>query len=268
MVANNVPPIDLRKCTEVARLRARFRNEGFCLPDKTAELYTSICGGAFTVEEFWQEHDAIALEYLAMRYWPKPVSEEQIHPRTLYYLARRKISDLHRLSPNADWSHFFQHETAQKMREIGLLPPGLDFSLNNKSDIRSYGFELGKSYGFQRSKFEPKERWFEKQMDKSGVIGAFRFDVGGLHAGPPTSFRIEFCLRRREHENWRTSLEMTKLFGALHGYTYVALPSVLPFPPNYTRPSDETVSDLVKLGVLAHVRAFDLLLQELDAVGL
>lgn len=266
MVANTVHPIDLRKWTDIARLRERFRNEGFCLPDRTVELYSSICGGAFTVEEFWQEHDSITLEYLAMRYWATPFSAEQMHPRTLYKLARNKIRDLHRLSPNADWNHFYQYETEQKTSELGLLPPGLEFPLDKKSDVRSYGFEVGKSYGFQRSKFEPKERWFEKLMDKSGIIGAFRFDVGGLHAGPPTSFRIEFCLRFRGHETWRTSFDMTRFFSALHGYTYIGLPSVLPFPPDYIRPSAETISDLVKLGIMAYIRAFDLVLSELDSV--
>ncbi|MBA4337542.1 MAG: hypothetical protein C0421_01700 [Hyphomonas sp.] len=258
----------MRKWTDFAGLRARFRDEGFGLPDVTVELFSSICDRSFTVEEYWQEHDALALEYLAMRYWPRPLSEEQFRPRTLYRQARQKITDWHRLHPNADWRYFYQFETAQKMRELHLLPPNLGYPLVKKSDVRSYGLDIGRSYGFQRSKFEPKERWFEKVMNNSGVIGAYRFDVGGLHAGPPTSFRIEFCLRLQGHDTWRTSFDMIKFFGALHGYQYLGFPSVLPFPPAYTRPSDEAVSNLVKLGVLANVSAFDLLLQELDAVDL
>lgn len=260
------PPIDLRKWTGVANLRARLRSEGFLFPDVRAETWSAICGGAFTAEELWAEHDAVALEHFAVRYVAGPLDESMYHPQTL----SKMISNARFEMPTstAEWKQYVGPQQAQKMRELALLPADLPLVIARKSDCRTYGFELGKKYGFQRSKFEPKEQWFEKQMPKSGVIGAFNFDVGvgGMQVGPPTSFRMRFCLRLRGNDDFREGVRLDRIHGEIYGYSYVHQLSQLPFPNGYRRPSESATSDMLKLGILAYVRAFDLLLGELDEV--
>lgn len=258
--------INLKRWTDFATLRARLRSEGLGVPDLCAQLWSSICGGAFSPADLWSEKEALAIEYHSLSDFPRPIDLNALHPQTLSKRVYRAKHDLY--LAKADWETFGEPVFGQKMRELNLLPPGITFPISKKSDCRTYGLEIGKDYGFHRSKIEPKEKWYEKAADNTSIVGGFCFDVGtgGIQAGPPTSFRISFGLRLHKENRWAYSLKMEHFFSDLDQYNHVRLPSSLPFPQGYIRPNDEVISDMVKLGIFAHLRAFDIFLSELGSM--
>lgn len=256
---------DLATWRGIESLRAAFRAEGFGVPDRYAELASEICDGAFTPSEFIEECNTSAICEWSASYGPQPRIVHGPGPHEALFKERQRAlnrAQIHRL--------FFGELEAQKKKELDRIT-GEDAELVlKKSEIRRFAEKVGKRNGFALMKKGPVELnnivW--KGMERTGVVGYYAVDTGGKSFPSPSGpidLGLRFFIGIEAPRRTDLSFGPDRIIRGLLNYDLLA-GAADPLAPNLAARivPPEHSSAMVKLGVIALVRFFDLFLQSLD----
>lgn len=168
----------LTQWTGVQDLRARFRAEGFGVPDFYATIASQICDGVFTSTDFIEESEARAVFYVASGFSLRSLILQRgpSPPFDLFAEARRRIgrANEHRM--------LYSEIRNQKLKEATRAAARMsseNFSLS-RSMLRSFAEQAGKPRGFVRTKMHSAH--FSTaclKTTQSSAFGYFVFSKGG-----------------------------------------------------------------------------------------
>lgn len=243
----------LRLTKPIAALRSEFRGEGFRVPDVFAAIVSEMCGGAHTPESTQAEWDEGAREYLRDGFRkPPPVSAVDLEYRRVLGGG---------FMPEA----FHRRIDDQKRVEAEAMLKSWPGQIERRTHLRDFAEAFAGSRGFSKLRSKSNGRALRKNPShEGGCVGEITIDVGGRSGQIWSSNQTNFHIGRDE-----VVFAWPFLPGIVRGALYYtsANPSYEVLSANrHVDPRPPTlVSDLIKLGVMAEIVLFDLLLGCLDA---
>lgn len=267
--------IDLRYWDGAADVRRSLRSEGFELIDVHAELASMLCHRAFAPRDYLAESDARAL--FRLRYAVTP--DKALLPEYPNTLNKILNSRLHSMSSEETHRQYYGVLEAQKVRELKLLSEDDTELLVRKSDMRKFVRKVAERNGFRHvsKRFPPLPSLLVKEMSNAEITGFFNIDSGGNEAivtpsGFPLPPMLKFYLSKDPYYHYRMSLEPWQIITGMSAYGLTAGAIDGNSDPRTGERPIESVpaefwSDIIKLGVVAYIRFFDLFLQSVDAAA-
>nr|WP_321442158.1 hypothetical protein [uncultured Hyphomonas sp.] len=267
--------VDLRYWEAAAELRKSLRTEGFELIDVHAELASVLCDGAFTAREYLDESDARA--YFRLRYAVTPDTALLAnYPNRLNEILTKR---LHSMPPEEEGRQYYGVLEAQKIQELALIPASDSELLVRNSDVRAYLRKVGERNGFRHlsKRVPPMPSILVKEMPNTGITGFFGVDSGGKGAivkfGLPLPPLVNFHLCTDAQYLDSMWLKPWDIITAMHVYSLMRGAINPRMGPRDSRTGQRPIdtvppefwSDIIKLGVVAYVRFFDLFLESVDA---
>lgn len=239
-------------------IRSEMRRRGFSAFDSYAGVVTSVTGGS-SVADYQTECDAMASLYLRKLGVEHAVPE--YGPIKLDYEQRRQTAAGKELAEKLLASVYIQRDLEAKRLPVDEPP-----TIGKRSELRKYAEQFGASKGFavSRSGMLGRRVLQKKPAHPLRPLGEIYIDVGGQRGNVWSSHLMQFYLG--DHDG--RYLDSIELFKTEPGMLYYgsAQPQFNVLRANrFQHPqSEEEIAGLIKLGVMAGITYFDLLLDRLE----
>lgn len=240
----------------VAQLRSAFRQEGFHAPDVHAQVLSELSNQAFTADQLLAEQDEFAARYLQdikshEACWASGPVEAQADMAT---------------RPNGMPDRQHRIIEAARRKETVLLPSLEAGIISKPSDIRNVAEEIATANGFIRRSGKSVPRHMSKVYPGTGMEGRLEVDAGS-RGSLWSSTNMQFYVSHEGREGRSTSVILFRIVRGIVWYNSAAPPlaEVLSNPTAMRDRDPQLGTDLLKVGILAQVRFFDLLMTRADA---